>query len=194
MILTLLSNQLEIIATSAGLINVYLAARGNNWNWLFGGVTAILYMIIFFHVKLYADMVLQIIFLSLQFYGYWQWQARNSKNAFHLNIMSKRDYGKALIAFLCLFLLFVVFLKNYTDSNTILLDAFTTALSVVGQWMMCKKWIENWLVWMIVDLISIKMYLIKYLYYTSFLYSCFFIICGFGYLYWKNYSIDHKAA
>jgi nicotinamide mononucleotide transporter len=178
---------LEMTAVIAGLLNVYLAARTSLWNWLFGIITVSLYVIIFFHAKLYADMLLQFIFLALQFYGWYQWLRGGAQHS-ALNVRSAnvKIYAVALIATFILFVTISYLLKNYTDSTTVYIDAFTTALSLVAQWMMSKKWIENWLLWMLVDIISIRMYLVKHLYFTTGLYFLFFMICVMGYYTWRK--------
>lgn len=184
----LLNHGLEIIAVMAGLLNVYLAARASLWNWFFGIITVSLYAIIFFHSKLYADMSLQFIFLALQFYGWYQWlHGGNHHAALEVRKADNKIYLTALIATLTLYTVIAYVLKNYTDSTTIAIDSFTTALSLVAQWMMSKKWIENWWLWMLVDVISIRMYLIKHLYFTTGLYALFFIICMLGYFTWRRY-------
>jgi nicotinamide mononucleotide transporter len=175
----------ELVATCAGLMNVYLAARASKWNWFFGIITVTLYMIIFFQVKLYCDMCLQIVFLGLQVYGIVQW-SRGGHQSLQVTKAGPKIQLVALGLFSLLFILFIYLLKSYTDSTTIVMDAFITALSLVAQWMMCKKWLENWWLWMVVDIVSIKMYLIKHLYLTSGLYAAFFIICCFGYRVWQR--------
>ncbi len=182
-----LQHYLEAPATIAGLINVYLAARANIWNWLFGIITVTLYMLIFYQVKLYADMSLQFIFLILQFYGCYQW-LYGGKNHAELDVQraSYSIYLFALSLTLILFAFIAFILHTYTDSTTVIIDAITTAMSLVAQWMMSKKWVENWWLWILVDVISIKMYLFKLLYLTSGLYAVFFIICCMGYMTWRK--------
>lgn len=183
----LINHSLEMTAVIAGLLNVYLAARANIWNWLFGIITVSLYVIIFFHSKLYADMSLQFIFLALQFYGWYQWlRGGANHSALATRKADSKIYLIAFFATISFFLIISYILKNYTDSTTIYIDAFTTALSLVAQWMMSKKWIENWLLWMVVDIISIRMYLIKHLYFTTGLYTLFFLICVMGYYTWRK--------
>lgn len=187
-----LQHNLEIPATIAGLINVYLAARTNIWNWLFGIITVTLYMLIFYQVKLYADMSLQFIFLILQFYGWYQW-LYGGNNHSELSVQ-KASFSIYMLAMLLTFVLFSIIafvLHRYTDSTTVIIDAFTTAMSLVAQWMMSKKWIENWWLWMLVDVISIKMYIFKHLYLTSGLYTVFFIICCMGYVTWRKQLINN---
>lgn len=185
--ITYLIHYLEIPATLAGILNVYLAARTNIWNYLFGIIMVSLYMVIFFDAKLYADMCLQFIFFSLQFYGIYQW-LHGGKNHTHLNITqaNKKIWWIAVIATLLLFFSIAYVLARYTDSNSVYIDAFTTALSIVAQWMLSKKWLENWLLWIIVDIISIKMYIFKNLYLTAGLYLLFLIICCIGYYQWRK--------
>jgi nicotinamide mononucleotide transporter len=181
------THNLEIVAALAGLINIYLAARANIWNWFFGIITTSLYLIIFFHVKLYADMSLQLIFLCLQFYGLHQWLYGGKMHG-ALSVTKASPTILLLAGGLTtiLFISIAFILRTYTDSTTILIDAFTTALSLVAQWMMSKKWLENWWFWMLVDVISIKMYIVKSLYLTSVLYAIFFMLCVLGYFTWKN--------
>ena len=177
----------EMTATLSGLLNNYLIVRENIWNWLFGILTVSIYAVIFFHVKLYADMGLQLIFFSLQFYGLYQWlYGSKQQTALAITEATKTIW---LIASLSTFILFgniAYLLQHYTDSTTIWIDALTTALSLVAQWMMSKKWIEHWWVWMIVNIVSINMYLNKHLYFTSILYAIYFFLCVLGYYTWKK--------
>lgn len=191
----MLPNYLEIIATSAGLINIYLAARANIWNWLFGIITVSFYTLIFFRAKLYADTGLQIIYLILQFYGYYQWRRDDAQySSLQVHKADRKTFFLALSMFFSLFILLTYFLQYHTDSTTVLIDAVTTALSLVAQWMMSKKWIENWWLWMLVDVISIKMYLVKHLYLTAGLYATFFILCCLGYYTWNRKLADARLA
>jgi nicotinamide mononucleotide transporter len=178
---------LEPIATATLLINVYLAARANIFNFLFGAIGVSLYFLIFYQVKLYADMSLQLVYLSLQFYGCYQWLYGSAKHdALTISKANKNIWCITAIATIVLFFGLVYLLSHYTDSTTVQIDALTTALSLTAQWMMNKKYLENWWLWMVVDAISIKMYLFKGLYLTSGLYAVFFIICCMGYIHWQT--------
>lgn len=180
---------LEIPAVIFGLLNVYLAARGSILNWLFGVLTVSLYVVIFLHAKLYANVGLQCIFLMMQFYGYYSWQRTDAEH--HYLKIKKADKTHLFFASIIAILLFAILsflLQRYTDSTTIYLDAFTAALSLVAQWMLSQKWLENWLLWIIVDVVAINMYLVKHLYLTSLLYGLFFAISLMGYITWqRNY-------
>ncbi len=182
-----LSQLLEIIAITAGLLNVYLAARANIWNYFFGALMVSLYMLIFFEAKLYADMCLQVVFFVFQFYGLYQWlYGGDAHKKLNVRRADKKIYAIVAVSSGILFIAIAFILSRYTDSNTVYLDAFTTALSLVAQWMLSKKWLENWLLWIVVDLVSIKMYLFKNLYPTAALYGLFLLICVMGYYRWRK--------
>lgn len=177
---------LEPVATAALLINVYLAARANIYNFLFGAIGVALYFVIFYQAKLYADMSLQLVYFGLQFYGCYQWLYGSATHqALDIVSANKKIWNIALFATILLFGILVYVLSHYTDSTTVKIDALTTAMSLTAQWMMNKKYLENWWLWMLVDIISIKMYLFKDLYLTAGLYGIFFIICCMGYLRWR---------
>lgn len=171
----------------SGLLNLYLAARSNIWNWLFGMLTVTIYLVIFYRVKLYADMSLQLVFLALQFHGLFSWLSKNSDR--HMRAITHTPpyaYAVALISTPALFYAIAYLLSHYTDSTTVTIDAFTTALSLVAQWMFNKKWLENWLVWLLVMAISVEMYFAKHLYWVSGLNAIFFIIDIYAYFNWRS--------
>jgi len=181
----------EFIAASTSLACVYLGVRASTWNFLFGIISVTLYMIIFYQVRLYADMSLQMLYLALQFAGCYEWLYGN-KNRTPLNIRSA-SLQMLLITIISTALLFYFsffILKNYTNSNTVYIDAFTTALCVVGQLMMNRKWVESWLFFFVADLISIKMYLFKQLYYTAGLFGILSILAFMGYIHWRKRCYD----
>lgn len=183
----LLSHMLETPAVIFGLLNIYLAARASILNWLFGIFSICLYAVIFFQVKLYADMSLNVIFLLLQFYGWHEWLHGGEKRSELLvTRASTTIYMIAMTATAILFAIIAYILGHYTDSTTVYFDSFTTALSLVAQWMMTRKWIENWWLWIVVDIISVKMYLIKHLNLTAGLYAIFLGLCVMGYFTWRK--------
>jgi nicotinamide mononucleotide transporter len=184
--------ELQYPATLFGLLNMYLAARTNIWNWFFGIFMVSIYIVLFFSVKLYADMGLQVIYLVLQFVGLYQWlYGGKNSHALCISRISPLTVGKCMLAFILLFTLISLFLKHFTDSTTFYIDAFTTSLSLIAQWMFIKKWLENWLIWIVVDMVSMYMYIIKNLYATSLLYGIFLGICVYGYYQWKRQLINN---
>lgn len=186
MVITL-KTLIEVPAVLAAFLNIYLAARASMWNWLFGIFAVILYGFIFYQTRLYGDMTLQAVYLFFQFYGWYEWK-RGGPHATLLSItrMPKKQYY-ILGAILCvLYIVFYFILSRYTNSTTPYVDAFTTALALIAQWMMCKKWLENWILWIVMDVISLYMYAYKHLYLTTVLYAIFIILCVMGYREWKR--------
>lgn len=181
----------EFVAATTSLVCVYLGVRANIWNFFFGVISVTLYMIIFYQVRLYADMSLQMIYLVLQFTGCYEWLYGNPN---HTPLKIRSASSKVLIfsgiATIALFYMSYFILKNYTNSNTVYIDAITTALSIVGQIMMNRKWVESWLVFFVADVISIKMYLFKHLYYTAGLFGIFTILALIGYIHWRKQCYD----
>ena len=178
---------LEIAASFFGLINVYLVARVNIWNWLSGLLGVSLYLIIFYQVKLYADMSLQMVFFMLQIYGCYQWLYGGKQHtALAIRQVPESMWKWLILAGLAGAAVISWILKCYTDSTWIALDVTTTTLSLIAQWQMSKKYVEHWLVWIVVDIISIYMYLIKHLYVTAGLYAVFLLMSILSYRYWKT--------
>lgn len=182
---------IEVIAFISGIVNIYLLTRCSLWNWFFGIITVSLYAIIFFRTKLYADMGLQGVFLIFQFYGLYQWCYGNrGKKPIAMQIM---HYSKGLSLVLAAIVLFVsisFILKHNTDSTTIYADTTITTLSLIAQWMMSKKYLHHWVLWIVIDFISIGLYISKNLYLTSLLYSVFLLLCIKGYYRWRETLIN----
>ncbi len=178
---------IETIAVTAGFLNIYLAARNNIWNWLFGILTVSFYFVIFLNAKLYADMSLQLVFLFLQFYGIYQWlYGGTQRSARMISHAANNILCAAFFIAAVLFIMIAFLLQHFTDSTTVYADAFVTALSLTAQWMMSKKWLEHWWLWIVVDVVSIQLYFSKGLYFTAGLYVVFLGLCVLGYRVWAK--------
>lgn len=182
-----LKTVIEVPAVIAAFANIYLASRASIWNWLFGIFAVILYGIVFYMTRLYGDMSLQAVYLFFQFYGWHQWKF-GGNNASQLPVTNTPQSQYFILGAILLILygIFYFLLSRYTNSTTPYIDAFTTALSLIAQWMMCKKWLENWIAWIILDVISLYMYTYKHLYLTTLLYAAFIVLCVMGYREWKQ--------
>ncbi|OGT43883.1 MAG: hypothetical protein A3F13_04755 [Gammaproteobacteria bacterium RIFCSPHIGHO2_12_FULL_40_19] len=182
-----LKTLIEIPATATAFANIYLAARNNIWNWLFGIFAVTMYGIIFYLTRLYGDMSLQVVYLFFQFYGWHEWK-HGGANATALSVkqMPLSQYYILSPLFFVLFGGFYFLLSHYTNSTTPVIDAFTTALSLIAQWMFCRKWLENWWLWILLDCISLYMYSYKHLYLTTALYAAFIVLCVMGYRKWRK--------
>jgi nicotinamide mononucleotide transporter len=127
--------------------------------------------------------------LGAAIYGWMVWKYGNkSKEQKELPItrMPKRSWLKASIVFLVAQFIIAGVLINYTDSNVPWWDAFTTALSIIGMWMLARKYLEQWWIWIVVDVVCVGLYIYKELYFTAGLYALYAIIAIFGWLNWKK--------
>lgn len=177
----------EYMATFFGLLNVYLITRQSQWNFLFGFLNAGCFFLLFHDKKIYADMSLHIIYMLFQIYGFYQWRSGGQQHhGVKAHYASWLDFGKASAVIVFLGVIMAYILAQYTDSTSIPLDASSTAISLVAQWMMSKKWIQNWWLWILSDVIGIAMYLYKGLYAASGLYAVYIVLCFIGLHKWRQ--------
>lgn len=179
---------IEFIASLLGLISVWLVTKQNNCCWPTGIVMVIIYVFIFYQNKLYSDMLLQIFFIVMQIYGWYTW-SNNSNKTTKLEV-SWLTFKEQLLWIAGIIVLSVVIgfcMKRYTNADLPYIDAATAAMSIAAQWLMTRKKIENWLIWIIADLIYIAIYLTKSLYFTTVLYLIFLILAYKGFITWKNH-------
>ncbi len=180
-------NLTEILGFVTGAACVLLAARENVWNWPIGIANEIFFFILFWHSKLYADAVLQIVYLVVSLYGWWLW-LYGGKQRSQLPITRVSRSGAIILGLVTAGATVAIYavLSKFTDSNVPLGDAITTALSLVAQYMLGRKLIENWAVWITADFIYIALYSYKHLYLTAALYAIFIVMCVSGYLHWQR--------
>lgn len=170
-----------------GIIGVWLTTRENIWCWAISIFSVALYVYIFFVQKLYADSVLQFSYIFLSIYGWITWSNKpsNKSELPILNINVKISVY-LLIVFVTLSIAISYYLKTFTDSPLPYTDAIFTSASVVCTWLMAKKYIENWLIWVVLDLGYIALFIYRQLYPTAFLYFIFTILAIKGFVDWKK--------
>ena len=190
----LTANYIEAVSTFFGIICVYLNAKENIWAWPTGIISVGLGIIIFLEYKLYGDMGLHVVYVILGFYGWYNWlfggkqhdgvKIHNSpKTELHVFLG-----GGALATFALGF-----FLASTTDSDVPYFDALTTVFSLIAQYQLTKKIIENWLIWIAVDVVCIGLYFYKGLYIYTFLYFVYLILATMGYLNWKKLMFRYES-
>jgi len=188
-------SSIEIVAAVFGVISVFLSVRQNIWSWPTAIVNVGLYIIVFYNSKLYADTGLQVIYVVLNAYGWYHW-LYGGKNRTELSVSrtSARLWlllvalgatGTALIGTL---------LSQKTDAALPYIDAATTSTSLVAQWMMTRKLVENWIIWVAVDVVYIGMYIYKSLFVTAVLYLIFLILSAMGYVQWRRSLREREVA
>jgi nicotinamide mononucleotide transporter len=179
---------LEHVAVACGLGNIYLTVRQNIWCWPVGVVMVSLYIYIFFNTKLYSDAGLNVFFLVMQFYGWYQWTRGPVEHARSLSAvtrLSRRGWIWTSVGVAAGTTVLGTVMHRYTDAALPYPDAFTTVLSVIAQFLLTRKILENWTLWIVADVVYIGVYTSKSLYWTAALYVVFLILCVQGYREWR---------
>ena len=185
-------NRLEAAAVAFGIVSVFLSVRQNIWSWPTAIVNVVLYFLLFRSAKLYADMGLQVVYLVLSVYGWYGW-LHGGEHRTPLRVT--RVTARAAVVLLAVVMtgtgLLGALLARTTDAALPWLDSVTTNTSLVAQWLMTRKILENWTVWMAVDVVYVGMFMYKTLYLTAALYAVFFALAAVGHVQWKR---DRDAA
>jgi len=180
----------EIIAATLGIIAIYFQIKVKPFYWIISLVVSSMYIVVYFSAKLYADMSMQFYYVGMSIYGLYVWLSGNNNSDKKTIPISKiKNFKSWIIIVLISALSFIIIgyiLKNFTDSNVPWWDSFTTSLSFVATWMLARKKIENWLVWIVVDATSVALYIYKQLYPTTILFIVLTLLAIVGYLQWKR--------
>jgi len=180
---------IEIFGVITGILYVILEVKQNRLLWPLGIITSAAYVYIFFTGKFYADMGLQVYYVLISIYGWYYWSRGGSKADKGELPVVRINRQQLLLLFLTFALSWVgiyFVLDRFTDSTVPLGDSFTTALAIVATWMLTRKIIEQWFLWIIANLVSIGLYIYKGLYPTVILYVVYAGMAVYGYLEWKR--------
>ena len=185
----------EVLAVVTGIISVYLSTRENIWSWPTALVNVSLYFVVFYETKLYADMGLQVVYFVLSLYGWYEWlYGGENRTELHVSRTSPAlGVRLVVIGVTCAALLGTV-LARFTDAALPYVDSATASTSLVAQWMMTRKILENWAVWAAVDVVYIGMFIFKGLYLTALLYAGFLVLAIMGYVQWRRSLAQHALA
>jgi nicotinamide mononucleotide transporter len=174
------------LAALLGAISVYLSVRQNIWSWPTAIVNVVVYAFVFYQAKLYADMGLQVIYAALSVYGWYEWlYGGANRTELHVTRTAPRLGAVLTLIALAGSAALGVFLRGATDAALPFMDSFLSSTSLVAQWMMTKKKLENWLVWIGVDVLYVGMFVFKHLYITAGLYAVFLALAVRGYIDWR---------
>lgn len=180
-------NYLENIGIISTLICVWLNTKQNIWGWPWAILASIVYGVIFYQAKLYSDMELQIVFAIISIYGWWQWLYGGKEKSNLKVTKTPQKYFYILLIILVLFACISGYLhKKYTDASLPYFDSTLTALSLIAQWLLARKYIENWILWIAANIGYIFMYFSKNLFGTSVLYILLLALALKGYFDWRK--------
>jgi nicotinamide mononucleotide transporter len=181
---------LELVAVVFTLANVWLAIKEKIWTWPAGIISVLLYLIVFWRSHLYLNAGLQVVYFVMSIHGWYEW-LHGGKNKTELKITKATPRMWAVLmsigAVITLILLWLLRLIAH-DASLPIADAVTTAFSLVGQYMLNMKIVENWLMWALVDVIYVVMFIDQKLYPTAILYAFFVFLCIKGLIDWRRSS------
>ena len=178
---------LEIFANIFNLISVFLANRNTVHTWWIGIIGGVLYGVMFYEVKLYADVILQVFFILTNLYGWWAW-LRGGAESEELPITRVAFKHLILFAFAA-FILTVghgFLLHQMTDASFPFIDSTILVLSIIAQFLLMRRKLESWIFWIVVDMIAVPLYAAKGLYLTSAIYFLFLLNAVWGLINWRR--------
>lgn len=182
-------NYIELLGAVLGFAYIFFSIRQSILTWPVGLLTSLLYVWVFLVSKLYADMGLQMYYVVISIYGWYEWlrgnQANHSEPIQVSRLSLKLGFKLAIISLIIFFLIWYI-LENYTDSTVPVADSLATALSIVATWMLARKILEHWLVWIFVDAFSIGLFWYKELYPTVILFVVYTVMAYIGFVEWKK--------
>ncbi len=177
---------LELVATGLALCMVACNLRVNPLGWPLAIASSALYGLLFLHSKLYGEAALQVVFIVLGGWGWWQWLrgTDDGGQALRVRSLSNRQRARLALATLLAWPLLGALLARITDSDVPYLDALPTVGSLAGQYLLARKWMDNWPVWVVVNLVSVVLFASKGLWLTVGLYAVFAVLALVGWRAW----------
>jgi len=184
-LLGLTTTYIELAGFLLAVITVALNIAQLHWAWLFSIISSAVYAIVFCQSRLYGDMALQFVFIAVSLWGWYQWLHGGAGRAeLEVTTSSAKAYGWSVAGWLAGFGVLALFLARFTDTDVPVADGFLTAGSLVGQVLLSRKKVENWIVWIIVDVLYVGLYVYKGLMLTAVLYAIFVLMAAFGLFTW----------
>lgn len=187
------TNWLEILGTLVGLAYLYLEFKASIYLWLTSFIMPAIYIFVYYQHGLYADFGIQIYYLIASLYGFlvWKYGKKKDERVLPITFTPKSYWPMIGVALFLIWGLIAWILVTFTNSNVPYWDSFTTATSIVGLWMLARKYIEQWFVWIAVDAVCTGLYIYKGIYFTAGLYGLYTLIAVFGYLKWRKMMVAH---
>lgn len=181
------SSCLELVAVLFGVVSVFLSVRENIWSWPTALVNVSLYFVLFYESGLYSDMGLQVVYFGLSVYGWYEWlYGGKGRTALKVSRTPKRLWAVLAVIALIVWASLGKLTSRLPGVSLPYVDAATTTTSLVAQWMMTRKLLENWALWIAVDVAYIAMFIFKGLYLTAVNYAIYLVLAWMGHVTWKR--------
>lgn len=178
---------LEVVAVFFGIASVFYSIKKNILVFPTGMISTIIYVYICLKYKLYADMGINAYYFAMSIYGWYLWsRPSEGKEELPVTWLSTKGIVQSIGLFLISYGVLYTVLSNFTDSDVPYWDSFTTSSAFVGMWLMAKKKVENWIAWIITDIVSVPLYFYKGLMLTSFQFLFFTVLATIGLIEWMK--------
>jgi nicotinamide mononucleotide transporter len=179
---------LQIVGTLLGLLYLWLEYKANIWVWIVGAIMPMVHGMLYLSSGIYADAAMQLYYVAAGIYGLCVWLRGSKREEKRVDIQftpPKWIFTLALV-YLVLHVVLYFMLSEFTDSRVPFFDSMSTAMSIVAMWMLSRKLVEQWLVWLVVDMISVGLYLYKGIPITAMLYTLYCALAVAGYMRWRK--------
>lgn len=178
---------LDIVTTTLGLAYIIFEYRASVWMWFVGFMMQAFGIVLYYQKGLYADCGMEFYYLAMTVYGYWKWIHGSSEK----KELPIRHFPRKLIlpwigVILAVWGIIYWLLITFTNSNVPIADSFTTALSIIGIWALAHKYLEQWFIWIAVDVVTCALYFYKEIPFKASLYALYVVIAVFGYFKWRS--------
>ena len=186
---------IELIAVALSVWMVLCNLRVDALAWPLAIASSLLYALLFAESRLYGEASLQLFFVIVAGWGWWQWRRGTGEDggALHVRSLGPRGRIGVLVALALAWPALALVLRSATDSDVPWWDAFPTAASLIGQYLLGRKYVENWPTWIIVNLVSVGLFAYKGLWLTVLLYAVFTVLAGFGWRAWRRLALAPVA-
>lgn len=184
---------LEIVAIIFGLVSVLFAKKNNILVYPTGIISTLIFVYLLYKWELIGDMLINGYYTTMSIYGWYLWTLKkNDQEEYPISVINKKELGLGIVIFIItvLFVILVYYFFDKFTNWTAYVDTFTTGVFFVGMWLMAKRKIENWILWIIGDVISIPLYFYKGYTFTSLQYLIFTIIAIYAYKEWKKNLVN----
>ena len=183
----LTAHWLDIVTTVLGLAYILLEYKASAWMWAVGFLMQALGIVLYYQKGLYADCGMEFYYLAMTVYGYWRWaHGSATKEPLSIRHFPRRLILPWLAVIAVVWGIIYWLLITFTNSNVPLADSFTTALSIVGIWALAHKYLEQWFIWIAVDVVTCGLYFYKDIPFKASLYGLYVVIAVFGWFRWRS--------
>jgi len=183
----------EVLAVISAMAYLLLAVKESVWCWLFAFISTLIYTALFWHVSLLMDSALNVYYMAMAVFGWYQW-TRGGPISLPVKSLNFRQHLWIIATIVILSVISGYYLSEHSSAVWPYVDSFTTWASVVTTYLVTQKYLQNWLYWVVIDAVSIPLYIDRSLSLTALLFVFYVIIAVFGYFKWKRHFIQQRIA